>query len=264
MQRTKFPYLRVILTAGVFVGVASADLAPALRPEPKGEIPHPEVVRLYEEVDAWSGEEGTMDDLASVFPEDGSWAASVRARSKSFELFCLDADEEILRDLLSELPYGDTIGTAASRHQVDALLVAAMIEAESQFDPRAVSPVGATGLMQLMPETALELGIIDLTEPTGNVEAGSLYLRRLLEQFDGDLPLALAAYNAGPSRVERYGGVPPIGETAEYVEKVLRRYVGHRRAVWQAGEAVLERASASEGAPVRRSKSFGFATASVR
>lgn len=265
MHRARIPYLRVILTAAVFVGAGTADLAPALRPQPEGEVPHPEIVRLYEEVDAWSGDEPLLDDLESMLAEQGSLAAAVRARSKSFQLFCVEADEEVLRDLLSELPFGETIQTAAARNQVDALLIAAMIEAESQFDPLAVSPLGATGLMQLMPETGLELGLIDLTDPVGNVEAGSLYLRRLLEQFDGDLPLALAAYNAGPTRVARYGDVPPIAETTEYVEKVLRRYVGHRRDVWQAGQAVLDRALSDRGTrlepPGARAAAFGFETA---
>jgi soluble lytic murein transglycosylase-like protein len=251
MLRTSTPWLRVILTAALFVGVAAADLAPATRPEPADEAPHPEIVRLYEEVDAWSGEEPAADDPASMYPQDGSLAAAVRARSESFELFCLDPDEDALRELLAELPYGDAIETAASRHQVDALLLAAMIEAESQFDPQAVSPVGATGLMQLMPETGLELGVADLTDPRGNLEAGSRYISRLLEQFDGDLPLALAAYNAGPASVERYGDVPPFAETTQYVERVLRRYLGHRRAVWQTGEAMAESTIAGPASRVR-------------
>jgi soluble lytic murein transglycosylase-like protein len=94
--------------------------------------------------------------------------------------------------------------------------------------------------MQLMPGTALEMGVTDPEHPGDNIEAGTRYLRRLLRHYDGDLALALAAYNAGPSRVDRFGGVPPFPETTRYVEKVLRRYVGHRRSAWR--EDVVARA----------------------
>ena len=244
MIRPTMPWLRVILAALGLIAGTTVDLSPAERPLPEGDVPHPEVVRLYEEVATWSGEEATDEEPASSFPQEGSLAAAVRARAESFELFCLDSDDQTSRALLADLPYGETIESAAARYQVDGLLIAAMIEAESQFDPTAVSPVGATGLMQLMPETGLELGLADLTDPKGNVEAGSRYIRRLLRQFDGDLPLALAAYNAGPTRVARYGGVPPFPETTEYVERVLRHYVGHRRAVWHGASAAASEATA--------------------
>ncbi|HVS15964.1 MAG TPA: lytic transglycosylase domain-containing protein [Thermoanaerobaculia bacterium] len=190
-------------------------------------------MRLYEELSEWSGEESS-ETASTRFSQDGSLTAAVRERAESFELFCLDADDEASRALLAGVPFGDAIERVARRYRVDALLIASMIEAESQFDPLAISPVGAIGLMQLMPETGLELGVEDLTDPYRNLEAGARYLRQLLQRFDGDLALALAAYNAGPTRVVRYGDVPPIRETTEYVEKVLRRYLGHRRVVWQA------------------------------
>jgi hypothetical protein len=94
--------------------------------------------------------------------------------------------------------------------------------AESGFDPRAVSPKGALGLMQLMPGTARELGVSDPFDPAQSVRGGARYLRRLLDRFGGRLDLALAAYNAGPGAVEEHGGVPPYRETREYVRKVIR------------------------------------------
>jgi hypothetical protein len=233
MAESTMPWLRVILTALVFLTGAAVDLSPAERSEPRGDVPHPEEVRLYEELSAWSGDE-SIETASALFPEEGSVTTAVRERAESFELFCLDADEDASRARLAGLPYAEAIDKVARRYRVDALLIASMIEAESQFDPQAVSPVGAIGLMQLMPETGLELGVEDLTDPYRNLDAGARYLRRLLRRFDGDLALALAAYNAGPSRVARLGDVPSIPETVDYVEKVLRSYVSHRRAVWQA------------------------------
>lgn len=114
----------------------------------------------------------------------------------------------------------------ASRRGLEAGLVRAVIQVESAFDPRALSVKGAMGLMQLMPETAREVGVDDPWDPEQNVRGGTLYLRRLLDRFDGQLDLALAGYNAGPGAVERYGGVPPYRETVGYVDKVLRLVSG--------------------------------------
>ena len=102
-------------------------------------------------------------------------------------------------------------------------LVKAVIAAESNFDPGAVSRKGARGLMQLMPDTAEALGIDDPLQPTDNVRGGTRYLRSMLDRY-GDLSRALAAYNAGPSAVDRYGGVPPYPETQDYVNRVLTYY----------------------------------------
>ncbi len=104
-------------------------------------------------------------------------------------------------------------------------LVKSVIEVESNWDPRARSRKGALGLMQLMPETAKELGVRNPFDPEANIDGGTRYLRYLIERF-GDLELALAAYNAGPTVVEKYGMVPPIRETREYVRKILSRYQG--------------------------------------
>jgi soluble lytic murein transglycosylase-like protein len=115
------------------------------------------------------------------------------------------------------------ITTNAQATGVDPALVEAIIANESGFDPKATSRAGARGLMQLMPETAAGLGVLDPYDPAQNVRGGTRYLRALLDRF-GDLELAVAAYNAGAGAVERYGGVPPYPETQNYVRNVLSRY----------------------------------------
>jgi soluble lytic murein transglycosylase-like protein len=109
------------------------------------------------------------------------------------------------------------------RYNLDPNLLAAVAEAESDFNPRAVSVKGARGLMQLMPETAHDMGVRNSFNPEENVKGGARYLNGLVEKF-GDLKLALAAYNAGPGNVEKYGGVPPFRETEKYVERVMNNY----------------------------------------
>ena len=108
----------------------------------------------------------------------------------------------------------------ASRYNLEKELICAVIKAESDYNPKAVSTRGAQGLMQLIPETARDLKVSDPFDVQENIRGGSQYLRMMLDQFSGDLDLALAAYNAGPSAVKEYGGVPPYKETIRYVEKV--------------------------------------------
>jgi soluble lytic murein transglycosylase-like protein len=119
--------------------------------------------------------------------------------------------------------YDGLIGLTAREHRVQPALVKAVIAAESNFDPGAVSRKGARGLMQLMPETAEELGVDDSFEPSANVRGGTRYLRSMLDRY-GDLSRAIAAYNAGPTAVDRYGGIPPYRETQDYVNRVLTYY----------------------------------------
>ena len=115
------------------------------------------------------------------------------------------------------------IATAASRYGISEELIAAIIEAESEFNPRAVSRRGAQGLMQLMPETAATLGVNDPFDPRANIDGGVRHLRALMDRFDNNLPLVLAAYNAGEVAVIKHRGVPPYRETRGYVERILRR-----------------------------------------
>ncbi|KYH32403.1 lytic transglycosylase domain-containing protein [Neomoorella mulderi] len=130
---------------------------------------------------------------------------------------------------LPEPGFKDLISRVAARYNLPAALLQGVVEAESGFNPRAVSPAGAMGLMQLMPATARALGVTDPFNPEANLDGGARYLRLLLDRFQGDLALALAAYNAGPGAVKRYGGVPPYRETRDYIQKVLaaaRRFEG--------------------------------------
>jgi soluble lytic murein transglycosylase-like protein len=116
--------------------------------------------------------------------------------------------------------YDAIITTHARAHGVSPALVRAIIEIESGFNPTAVSPKGALGLMQLMPATARELGVVHPFEPDENIRGGVMYLRRLLDHYHQDVSLALAAYNAGPAAVARYGAVPPYRETRAYVTQI--------------------------------------------
>ncbi len=120
--------------------------------------------------------------------------------------------------------YGSFIRTAAERYSLDPELIRAIIKVESGFNPYAVSEKGAMGLMQLMPDTAKEMQVTAPFEAEENIMGGSRYLRKLLDIFNGNLQLGLAAYNAGPSRIMANGAIPGIPETEQYVKKVLREY----------------------------------------
>ena len=122
------------------------------------------------------------------------------------------------------------IRKAARRYRLEPALVKAVIRAESNFEPKVVSHAGAIGLMQLMPQTARAMGVRDPREPRENILGGSRYLRRMIDRYDGDLRLALAAYNAGPAAVDRYRGIPPYRETQTYVTRVLAFYDGYHAA----------------------------------
>jgi hypothetical protein len=118
----------------------------------------------------------------------------------------------------------EVVNTASAAYHLDPDLVNSVIHAESGFNARAVSPKGAGGLMQLMPGTANQLGVNDVFDPQANVTGGSRYLRELLERYNFDIVKALAAYNAGPERVEQYRGVPPFRETRAYVARIVHEY----------------------------------------
>ena len=122
--------------------------------------------------------------------------------------------------------FAPEIGQASSEHGVEPSLIRAIIHAESAYQPDAVSPRGAQGLMQLMPGTQQDLGVVDVFQPASNINGGTSYLAQMLDEFDGDVRLASAAYNAGPGAVRKYGGVPPYSETKEYVRRIE---ILHRR-----------------------------------
>lgn len=146
----------------------------------------------------------------------------------SFALFERDSIEQKRQDLLTRVPYGQMIEQVAASHGVDPLLLAAIVEAESGFDAGAVSPRGAIGLAQIMPATGEHLDAVDLHEPEANLDAAARYLRLLQDQFGEDVALVLAAYNAGPGNVARFGGVPPFRETRAFISRVLGIYVRHQ------------------------------------
>lgn len=129
-------------------------------------------------------------------------------------------------DLRPEFTYSEIVYPLSVKHNVDWRLVAAVIQAESSFNPHAVSPVGACGLMQLMPETAADFGLSrkHIFDPQANIEAGVKYLKKLTFLYDGDISLIAAAYNAGQGTVAKYGGIPPFEETQNYVERVISYY----------------------------------------
>lgn len=121
------------------------------------------------------------------------------------------------------------VQSASQQHNVDKDLVMALIQQESGFQPDALSKAGATGLMQLMPKTAKELGVNNIYDPQENIEAGTRYLKSLLNQFNQNIPVALAAYNAGPSTVKHHNGIPPYKETQQYVRHVLSNYLHNKQ-----------------------------------
>jgi Transglycosylase SLT domain len=122
-------------------------------------------------------------------------------------------------------PFHEVIRSAAARYGVDADLIHCVIAVESNFNPKAISRKNARGLMQLLPQTAARLGVKNIFDPQENVDAGTRYLRDLLTRYDNNMTLALAAYNAGPERVEQYGRrVPPYRETMGYVQRIARDY----------------------------------------
>jgi len=128
--------------------------------------------------------------------------------------------------VLSAGPFEQMIRAASVKHGVDAKLITHVIALESNFNPRAVSPKQALGLMQLLPETAVRYAVSNVFDPAQNIDAGTHYLKDLLAKYRGNLALALAAYNAGPDMVARYGGIPPFAETQNYVKRITSELAG--------------------------------------
>ena len=133
-------------------------------------------------------------------------------------------------ELPADVPFGAEITAAAKKHGIDPALLAGLVKQESGFNPNAGSPAGARGLAQPMPGTAAGLGVTDVLDPLQSLDGGAKYLRQQLDAFGGDVTKALAAYNAGPGAVQRYGGVPPYAETQNYVRVVQENAARYRTA----------------------------------
>jgi len=141
---------------------------------------------------------------------------------------------------------GDVVNQASGRYRLDPDLVNSVINAESGFNVRAVSPKGAQGLMQLMPSTAAQLGVPNAFDPEANVDGGTRYLRELLERYNFDLVKALAAYNAGPQRVEQFGGVPPYHETRAYVARIVKDFNKKKIAQGKAAPSTSQKVASAQ------------------
>ena len=222
-----------VLAAALFFVIAlePSTSTPSV-PDPLRSVPDIAAINDMNELAAWAS--GTSS-LHALRPAD--LTAALRATTTSRpDTSRPDEEERTLalfpaaaeRRFLEKLPFGSAIAEAAERNRVDGLLLAAVVETESRFAARAVSPRGARGLMQVLPTTADAYGVRDLFDPHANLDVGSRYLGSLLEQYHGDIELAVAAYNAGPATVARYGGVPPFPETRGFVRKVLARYAAHQ------------------------------------
>lgn len=212
--------------------VVSFNSTPSV-PSVQGPLPTPpsaSEIRDLEEVARW-----VTAGRSAVRPAE--LVTALREGRRSFDLFRTFTPPEAHVRFLAGVPYGREIARAAERHGLDGLLVAAVVEVESGFHPRAVSPMGALGLMQVMPTTGELYGDGDLLDPRVNLETGSRYIAYLLDYFSGDLELALAGYNAGPGNVTRFGGVPPFPETRSYVKKVVMAWFENHRRVWHASGA---------------------------
>lgn len=229
-MKKRLPVTAVATLFGLFLSFSSTPSDTAI-PDPYRFPDPPQEKQALQDLARWIMESRqSQDRFHAVTSRDLEAALAAAPGKKPRKLQAFSSPEAARRELLVDLPYGSQIWRASQRHRVDGLLVAAIVSAESGFVPDAVSPKGAVGLMQVLPSTG---GEIDLLDPHANLDAGSRYLARLLREFDGDLELAVAAYNAGPANVARYGGVPPFTETRRYVRKVLSLYRRHSEVVWE-------------------------------
>ncbi len=153
---------------------------------------------------------------------------NVRPAGAHFKILIREGGADLKPESGSFAHYDALIARTAGKYGVDGTLVKAMIKAESNFDSKAVSKKGARGLMQLMPKTAARLGVGDCFHPSDNVEGGTRHLSYLLDLYRGNIPLALAAYNAGEGAVAKFGGIPPYLETRTYIASVLDHYGRYR------------------------------------
>ena len=176
---------------------------------------------------SFSAENGSVS--LSNYPTDGRYTLLLASPAKQPQQVSSSTNATPAAPPSAALSFAPLVNEAAQANTLDAALLHAVITAESGYQPDAVSPKGARGLMQLMPETAKRYGVSNLNDPAQNISGGARYLKDLLKMFDNDLPLTLAAYNAGENAVFRYGRkIPPYRETANYVKKVLELYTDYQ------------------------------------
>ncbi|MBI4654785.1 MAG: lytic transglycosylase domain-containing protein [Nitrospirae bacterium] len=165
-------------------------------------------------------------DIYRYVDENGVIHFTNTPPDKGYKKIISEGKKGYIKNTVSPSSYHQIITEKSQKHNIEPSLVKAVIKAESNWDSTAVSRKGAIGLMQLMPYTAREMNVLNPFDPEENIEGGTRYLKYLLDKFNGDLTLAIAAYNAGPNTVEKFGGIPPIQETRQYVERILSLYNG--------------------------------------
>jgi len=227
-SRVAFTVLAAFLVLAISF---DSPILPSLPKPTTRPAPDPRAIALVDELTGHGGRAARGSDLGVMRREDLDSALSLK--SQGFELWSGARERSAESEVVRKFPFGRAIARAAERHRIDPLLLAAIVETESAFAPNAVSPEGAIGLMQLIPETGELYGKTDLFDPYVNLEVGSQFIGALLDRYHGDLALALAAYNCGPATVTRYGAVPPYPETRGFVKSVLALYVEHRQSVWK-------------------------------
>jgi soluble lytic murein transglycosylase-like protein len=169
----------------------------------------------------------SLNQLNTNISKNQSSEATETSSNKNFEEVLTETNKEstVIKDT-SNKDINHIIKEKAEKYNLSEELISSIIKVESNYNPNAVSNKGAKGLMQLMPSTAMELGVNNIFDVEENIEGGSKYLRQLLNKYNGDIKTALAAYNSGMGNVQKYNGIPPYGETNKYITKVLNNLSG--------------------------------------
>jgi Transglycosylase SLT domain len=183
----------------------------------------------------------TVGDMTRLYTDDRSYVDIPTAEITGIT----ESQETIAPELKPQPSLTEIVSSAGDKHQIDPDFISSVIRAESNFNPHARSPKGAQGLMQLMPDTASRLGVTNAYDAAANVNGGTQYLRELLIKYNGDAVKALAAYNAGPGRVQQYHGVPPYRETRAYVARIVKDFNQKKLAQKKASAKTTTTASAS-------------------
>jgi hypothetical protein len=212
-----------------------------------------DVTRLYVNADGSSYVDVPTTDIEHYEPAPDlpvSALSGTKSKTSGVANYARNASASVGKSIPTPVNLNEVVNTASGRYRLDPDLVNSVIKAESGFNVRAVSPKGAQGLMQLMPGTASQLGVPNAFDPQANVEGGTKYLRELLERYNFDLVKALAAYNAGPQRVEQFGGVPPYYETRAYVARVVRDF-NRKKVAQKKAAAASSQTAIAKAAPAK-------------